>query len=66
MVLILVLSDFSHPLKLYTDASKVGIGAIFSQHIKLVAFFNEMLSRVKHSYNTYDVEFYVIEQIMRY
>lgn len=66
MAPILVLPDFSQPFKLHIDACKVSINAVLSQNNKLVAFFSEKLSRAKCNYSTYDVEFYVIVQLVRY
>ena len=54
---ILVLPDFSKPFELHYDASKVGIGAVLSQHGRPVAYFNEKLLGSRVRYSTYDVEF---------
>ena len=62
----MVLPDFSQPFELHCDASKVGIGAIFSQHGRRVAYFSEKLSGSKARYNTYDDEFYAVVQAVRH
>ena len=58
--LILVLSDFSQPFELHCDASKVGNGAVLSQHGRPISYFNEKLSGSLAQYSTYDVEFYAV------
>ena len=63
---ILVLPDFSQPFELHCDASKVGIGAVLSQHGRPVTYFSEKLSGSKARYNTYDDEFYAVVQAVRH
>ena len=41
---ILILPDFQQPFELHADASKVGIGAVLSQHNKPIAYFSEKLT----------------------
>ncbi|PKI78148.1 hypothetical protein CRG98_001476 [Punica granatum] len=48
------------------DASKVGIGAVLSQNYISVAYFSEKLFGAKLNYSTYDVEFYVVVQAVKY
>ena len=57
---ILALPDFSQPIELHCDASKIGIGAVLSQNGKPMAYFSEKLSGSKLNYNTYNLEFYAI------
>ena len=64
--LILVLPDFSRPFELYCDASKMGIGAVLSQHGRLVAYFSKKLTSSRVRCNTYDVEFYAVIQAVRH
>ena len=63
---ILVLPDFTQPFELHTDASKLGIGAVLSQHNRPMAYFSEKLSGAKLNYSTYDIEFYDMVQAVRH
>ena len=44
----------------------MGVGAILSQHGRLMAYFSAKLSGSRVRYNTYDVEFYVVVQAVRH
>ena len=63
---VLILPNFQHPFELHTDASKVGIGAVLSQHDKPIAHFSEKLSNSRLQYSTYDVEVYVVVQAIKH
>ena len=63
---ILVLPDFQLLFELHTDASKVGIGGVLSQRGRPIAYFSEKLSGAKMRYNTYDVEFYAVVQVVKH
>ena len=60
---ILVLPDFDSPFELHCDASKLGIGALLSQHGRLVAFYSE---KVVGARGHYDVKFYAIVQAIKH
>ena len=62
---ILIIPNFSQPFELHCNPSKVGIGAIFSQNSKPIAFFSEKLNGAKLKYSTYDVEFVAIVQSLK-
>lgn len=63
---ILCLLDFSKAFEVAVDASNVRIGGVLSQEGHLVAYINKKLSNAKLRYSTYDKEFYVVVQALRY
>lgn len=63
---ILVLPNFSETFELHSDASKLGIGAVLSQHGRPIAYFSEKLAGARSRYSTYDIEFYAIVQAIKH
>ncbi|XP_033147058.1 uncharacterized protein LOC103869552 isoform X1 [Brassica rapa] len=63
---ILVLPDFDAPFELHCDASKLGIGAVLSQHGRPIAYYSEKLAGARSRYSTYDVEFYAVVQAVKH
>lgn len=63
---LLVLPSFSTPFEVHCDASKIEIWVVLSQGGQSVAYFREKNSRAWSRYYTYDLEFYVVVQVIRY
>lgn len=57
---------FTQAFELHSDASKVGIGAVLSQMGRPIAHYSEKLSGARARYSTYDIEFYVMVQAIKY
>lgn len=63
---IMRLPNFSKVFKVACDAFGVDIGGVLSQKGHQIAYFSEKLNEAKQKYSTYDKEFYVVVQALRY
>jgi hypothetical protein len=57
---LLQLPDFNKTFELECDASGIGLGGVFLQERKPIAYFNEKLSCPVLNYSTYDKELYAL------
>ena len=64
--LIMRLSDFTKAFEITCDALGIGVGGVLSQEKHPVAYFSEKLNDTRQRYSTYDKEFYVVVQALRY
>ena len=53
---LLQLPNFDKTFEVECDASKVGLGAVLMQDLKLIAYFSEKLKGTTLNYSTYDLE----------
>ena len=61
---LLVLPDFTKMFEIECDAYGKGIDVVLMQRGRLIAYFNEKLSRTTLNYSTYDKELYVLVRVL--
>jgi hypothetical protein len=61
---LLQLPDFGKTFELECDATGIGIGGVFLQEGKLIAYFSEKLSGPSLNYSTYDMELYALVHVL--
>ena len=61
---LLVLPDFTKTFEVECDASGIGIGRVFIQDGKLVAYFSEKLGGAQLNYSMYDKELYSLVRVL--
>src|SRR5210317_938099 len=57
--------DFSKPFEIYTDASKIQLGAVISQNNKPIDFYSRMLSQAQTRYTTTERELLSIVETLK-
>ena len=63
---VLQLPEFTKVFEIACDASGVGIGGVLSQEGHPIAYFSQKLNEAKQKYSTYDREFYVVVQALKF
>ena len=53
---VLVLPEPNEPLTIYSDASKIGLGAVLMQNGKVIAYASRQLKIHEKNYPTHDLE----------
>ena len=61
---VLVLPDFTKTFEVECDASRIGIGEVFMQQGKAIAYFSEKLGGAQLNYFVYDKELYALVRVL--
>jgi RNase H-like domain found in reverse transcriptase len=65
--IVLTFPDFKKPFEIYTDASKVQLGAVIKQEGKPLAFYSRKLSDAQTRYTVTELEFLsIVETLQEY
>jgi len=62
---VLALLDLQRPFEIETDASDYAMGAMLTQHRKLICYHSETFNPVVVNYPTHDKELYALFQSMK-
>jgi hypothetical protein len=57
--------DFTKPFEMYTDASKMQLGAVITQDNRPIAFFSRKLSKMQIKYIVTEIKLLAIVEILK-